>query len=133
MEVRTITPVVTPTPVIPPDDDHGNSISSATAIPTDKSEVGKINYGGDVDFFSFAAEQGTAYILETFLTSLADSRLFLYDSGGRQIVVNDIWDDRKGSRVLWTTQNSGTYYVKVTAKDNSQTGGYGLTVSVDRR
>jgi len=112
------------------DDDHGNDISSAASISTDVSYVAVIDFGGDVDFFSFTAQQGTAYIIETILGSLEDSHLYLYDSTESQIAFNDDWGDSSNSRIVWIAPASQTYFIAVSANDDSQTGRYGVSVSL---
>ena len=137
-------PVLTPRPALttsPPalsrreapstvDDDHGNDISSATPISTDASYVAVINYGGDVDFFSFTTQRGTTYVIETILGSLDDSNLYLFDSTDSQIDFNDDFGGSSNSRIEWIAPSTQTYYVAVSAGDASETGRYSLSVSL---
>ena len=108
----------------PPFVDPSEVISSATPISRDSSKSGSITPGGDVDYFSFTAAQGTNYLLETYLTSLVGSRIYLYDPSVQPIGLDDT------ARILWTAPASGTYYIAVFGSDDSETGVYSLSVSV---
>ena len=112
----------------PPRDDHGNRRSDATAINTETSVGGNIEISGDVDFFSFTADPGVTYTIETTLSSIDDTVLWLYGSSGSSIEENDDWDSGYASRIQWIPQSSGTYYAAVGGYDDS-TGTYGLSVS----
>ena len=64
-----------------PSDDHGNSISKATAVQVPSTTDGVIEYVGDLDYFSFQAEAGTAYLVG----AAGDFYVSLYNSEGRQL------------------------------------------------
>ena len=123
------TPVATPTP--PPQlDDHGNTISTATAISTDNVHVAFIESEGDIDYFPFLAQSGASYAIETTLGSLEDTYLYLYAPTGTEIDSNDDRSESDLSSLIeWTAPSSGTYYVAVEAFDASLTGSYGVSVN----
>ena len=114
----------------PPSDDHGNSRSDATAINTDASVAGNIETSGDVDFFSFIADSGVTYTIETNLLSIDDTVLWLYGSSGSSIEENDDYGSGYASRIQWTPQSSGTYYATVGGYDDN-TGTYRLSISAE--
>jgi calcium-activated chloride channel regulator 4 len=66
-------------------DDHGNTPAEATAITADNSDTsGRIDYGGDVDVFSFVVPPGAAQV-NVRVTEFApgmDPKLTLIDSDG---------------------------------------------------
>ena len=114
----------------PIDDDHGDDASSATLISLNTDVYGDIDYGGDIDFFKFEAAAGKQYILETTLDSLPDSYIYLYDTDGATLIVED---DNGGqgnaSKITWACTSSGYYYVEVSAYETFQTGAYTLRVT----
>ncbi len=117
------------TPPVPTTrDDHGNDRSSATAIRMGSIADGNIETTGDVDYFSFSADSGITYTIETFLHSLEDSLLELRDSNSRRLAYNDDWGGGTASRIEWTAQSSGTYYVVVKGYQH-HTGTYQLLLS----
>jgi Ca2+-binding RTX toxin-like protein len=111
-------------------DDHGNTASAATQVDVSSSSEGDIEYGKDVDWFRFDATEGVAYELRTSLDGLSDSTLTLYGPDGTtQLAFNDDADDSLASRIDWTAPATGTYYVRVAAYGDAQTGTYSLEVS----
>ena len=109
-------------------DDHGDSRSDAAVIAVGVSKAGNIETSGDTDYFSFRAESGRSYRIQTQLGTLSDTVITLYDSGGSRLDRNDnISDDNRASRLEWTAPSSGTYYVRVEAYQ-SNTGTYGLSL-----
>jgi len=121
-------PIPTPAPT-PGPDDHANSIPGATLVLAPSSTSGVIGYPVDQDFFSFEAEAGDTYTIETTLVTLGDSTLTLYDASGLQLAFND---DYRGlaSRITYTATASETIYVAVQAWSSCCTGSYTLSISV---
>ena len=124
--------VVTVQPVAPAPaaDDHGDTRSSATRISVGRSANGVIETAGDPDYFSFQAERGREYTIETSIPSSSnvDTFITLYRSNGSSLGENDDGGDGYASKLVWTAPSSGTYYVKVDGLGES-TGGYRLSVS----
>ena len=103
-------------------DDHGDSHSSATRISVGSSVNGVIETSSDVDYFSFQAERGRRYTIETSVpsSSRVNTTITLAYDGARLSV--------GGGIVGWTPPSSGTYYFNVEGRGGS-TGGYRLSVS----
>ena len=108
-------------------DDHANSIDSATPAMAGDVVHGVLDYDGDEDFFVFDAEEGVTYQIDAGLGTLEDSWLTLLDSDEWELAYNDDRPDSLASRIVWTTPNSGQYYVAV---GGYGAGSYTLTVAV---
>ncbi|WP_165440535.1 golvesin C-terminal-like domain-containing protein [Rubripirellula amarantea] len=112
------------------DDDHGNDFSEATSLSVPVSTTGIIEIQTDLDYFSFSANAGSTYEIETVLTELSDSTLSLFDTDGTTLIT---FDDDGGtglaSLITFAPDQSGTYFVAV---DNysDEVGGYGLDISL---
>lgn len=113
-------------------DDYGNNAAAAASIAVNSTLAGSIETGGDQDWFKFQAVAGKRYTISTTLTGLTDSVLTLYDRNGTtQLAYNDdIASNNAASRIQWTASTSGTYFIKTTAFDTHQTGGYRLSVAL---
>ena len=114
-------------------DDHGNSWGTATAVSVGDSVAGDIEYGTDIDYFAVDLEAGGHYSFQTGLLGLDDSFLYLYGPGGWELLDygDDIsWPDDPASRIEWTAEISGTYYLAVEAFDPTSTGDYTLDVQL---
>ena len=110
-------------------DDHGDSRSDATAMDVGVWKAGSIETGDDADYFSFSAESGRTYTIQTQLGTLSDTAITLYDSDGYNLGGNnDISNDNRASRLERTVRSSGIYYVRVRG-DRRSTGTYHLSVS----
>lgn len=112
--------------VIQPDD-HANEAAGATQISVGSSQAGKLNYGGDVDYFRFSAEAGKTYVIDTNHNSLAASVLTLYSSNGASQLAQD--SSSSGTKVVWTATSSGTVYFSVKGSDSTQMGNYSVSVT----
>jgi ELWxxDGT repeat protein len=112
-------------------DDHGDSAADASAIAFPSTTVGRIDYRGDSDWFSFTALAGTAYHFQTLPGgTLADTTLTLIGpDGATQLAINDnaTTADRL-SLLKWIAPTSGTYFL--TARGvGSTTGTYSVFFS----
>ncbi len=118
------------TPLAPGDgDDHSNSAIGATVVNVDSTAVGTIDVGGDEDWFQFTAFAGTQYAFQTSLTSLTDTTLRLYGQDGvTSLAFDDDGGEGRASLINWTAPASGTYFVRVKAFSDLDTGGYNLDV-----
>jgi len=117
--------------IVVPADDHGNDAAAATAVEIGGTVAGAIELGSDVDWFAFEAVAGHAYVFEVSLGDLPDSVMYLYDRDGTtELAYNDdiSWPENPGSRITWTADESGTYYLAVEAYGSTQTGGYELSL-----
>ena len=110
-------------------DDHANSAANAVPVQIGMAARGAIDYEGDGDYFTFAAEEGEFYQLDVTLGTLEDSVLDMFDAYGIWLDGNDDFAESTASRLYWTAPGTGTYYVRVTGFDVS-TGTYTLTIAV---
>ena len=118
----------TPTPTRTPADDHGDSRSSATGISVGSRVNGVIGTANDEDYFSFQAERGRRYTIETSVPSDSDvdTVITLYSANGSVLEEDDDGGDGVASKIVWTAPSSATYYVRV---EGLSTGGYRLSLS----
>ncbi len=111
-----------------------NSYQQAKVITVNTSQQAHtIEPVGDQDWMKFLATRGTQYIIETHAVSgnHCDTYLYLY-STNRTTEIDHDDDDGEGtlSKLIWTCNSSGTYYIKVRGYDvYSTTGPYGITVN----
>ena len=131
-------------------DDHGDDAPTATQIAIGDTTGGSLEVAWDKDWFSFQAVAGTTYLFDVELADLGDSELYLYGTNGTSILdYNDDYDfavDLR-SRISWTAEADGTYYLSVhsycecysgdytiraaaVADDHGNSPGTGTTVSV---
>ena len=108
-------------------DDHGNDIDDATVAAVGADVEGALDYGDDIDYFRFQAEQGQSYQIDVALGTLDDSIVELYDADGSFLDSNDDYGDTYASRLYWEAPSSGERYVLV---GGYGTGTYTLTVSL---
>ena len=114
--------------------DHPDDIS-AGAVPLireGQSLEGDIERRDDRDFFSFRAERGQDYRIETHLRSNDDTVLALYDSNGYQLAEDDDSGDDAASLLEWTAPSSDTYYIEVSGYDGAR-GTYLLSLLQEAR
>ena len=113
-----------------PTDIHGNSRWFATRISSGSSVNGVIGTSSDEDYFSFQAQPGSEYTIETSIASdsAVNTYITLYSSIGSLLDEDEDGGDGLASKIVWTPPSSGTYYVKVAGQDYS-TGGYRLSLS----
>ena len=118
---------VAPTNVV---DDYANDIADAAAINVATPVPGALDYEGDVDIFSFTAQEGQLYQIDAELGTLDDSYLQLLDSEGWALVSNDDFGDSLASRIVWPAPDSGDYYIEVAGGWSDSVGSYTLTISL---
>ena len=126
----TPTATPTPTPFAPPTDDHGDSPADATIVFSDSPATpGDIETPGDVDYFTFWAQSGYVYVIETELVSNPDTVIALYDSNRTLIAENDdIEDSDPSSLILWIAETSDARYIAVGSGEDGA-GKYRLHIS----
>ena len=119
-------------------DDYADDTGTAGRVAVGGSVRGEIDFPGDEDWFAVVLEAGKAYQLDlkglwaSDGGTLADPYLRgIYDAGGDRIA--NTTDDDSGtlcnSRVTFTAEASGTYYVGASG-DRDETGTYTLSVEV---
>jgi hypothetical protein len=131
-------------------DDHGSTYVTATPVTVDIMIDGNIDYSGDADYFSFEAQEGTVYNIESTMGTLFDYYVRLYGTdgvteldsndyligvlnySGRFYFTWDWWDYGKicaTPGVSWTCPATGTYYVKISGAYFKHIGTYSLLIS----
>ena len=100
-------------------DDHGNTTGTATAWGRMAPIAGRIAPTDDPDFFAITLDASTEYTFRTVLDSLTDSTLELLDSNGNQLAFNDDGPSGLASEIIYTTSDSGTYYLVVRGLNGS--------------
>ncbi len=106
------------------DDDHGNTLATATVIRIPSSTNGVISTGTDLDFFKFTLTASRTVTLRT--TGSLDTWGTLYNATGRVLVEADDSTDYNFS--ITRKLAAGTYYVSVEGYSAADTGSYTLVV-----
>ena len=124
---------LTITAVAPIEDDHGDTVATATSISLGQVVHGTVDDDFDYDYFQFQAVEGKSYRVEIDLGTLEFYHRHLYTAEG---VPHDyeygFWDD--GVWAIWTEtgdwtpSSSGTYYLAVDGADGS-VGSYTVTIT----
>ena len=110
-----------PAPTAPAPDDHGDDRRAATGISPGDAVSGDIETPGDVDFFSFLAESGKEYSIETLLVSHADTVVSLHNATDL-MDSDDNGGDGGGSKLVWTARTPGFYYIEVSGAESAAPG-----------
>lgn len=110
-------------------DDHGNASTTATVLSIGTTVNGRLESGGDEDYFGFDADAGSVYRFETRLGTLSDTTLALFDGNGTALLdFNDDGGEGRASSIEWAAPRNGRYYLRVRAFSATQTGTYELSV-----
>ena len=109
-------------------DDHSDDIDGATALSSSRPARGDLETEGDADYFSFRAERGVRYVIETASDFYTDTFIELHDGNGYVMESDDDGGTDGGSRITWTAPDDGTYYVAVMGFGGSGTGTYELSL-----
>ncbi|MGD9632966.1 MAG: S8 family serine peptidase [Pirellulales bacterium] len=113
-------------------DDFGNSAFQAAATSDPGSIDGRIQYGGDTDWFYWNAVAGVTYRIETLLDSLTDSVLRVFDSDGvTELAFNDDHGESSASLIEWVAPKDGIFFIEVSAFSEFQRGSYTLSILGD--
>ncbi len=104
-------------------DDHSNNRSGATSLALGSSISGRIETGGDVDYFRVQINESGRLIVYT--TGNLDTQGTLQNGSGSALTSNDDGGDGNNFRIERSV-NAGTYYVKVEGYDSSEAGEYTL-------
>ena len=114
-----------------PDD----SAAAASLVPTTGvTQTHNVCPAADHDWFSFTAQAGTIYVLQTSnLGTAADTVIQLYDTDQTtELAANDDYGYGRSSRVIWEATGSGTYYARVSHHDPPVSGsatGYDFSIA----
>lgn len=117
----------TTAPVACNDSEPNNTLSQATPLGVDSQVSAYICPGGDVDIYRLNLTAGQQLIFDVDakdIGSSLDPYLMLYDSLGRLILENDDeeYSIRRDSKIPFTPQEAGTYYLMVKAWDHPRAG-----------
>jgi hypothetical protein len=110
-------------------DDHANASVGATGFSVSLgSKSGKLEVGGDVDWFAFDASAGSTFDIKTTLGTLTDSAIRVIGTDGvTQLAFNDNATGLE-SLIQWEAPADGRYFIEVLGP-GSATGTYGLSVT----
>ncbi|MTH95841.1 M10 family metallopeptidase C-terminal domain-containing protein [Roseibium sp. RKSG952] len=93
---------------------------------------GTVGSRGDEDWIAVELEAGSSYTINlagSGSSPLSDTFLEIYDSSGNRIAYDDDGGDGYYSKLDFTADESGTYYISASAYSYWQRGGYTITVS----
>ena len=99
----------------------GSTIADAQELTLGVVGGGNISPAGDEDYFSFTLDERT-HVIVGGVSREADISASMYDSNNLQAALDSISFARRF--VFQGTLDAGTYYLKVTGKDASETGRY---------
>ena len=102
------------------DDDHGNSLATASPAVVGQPVQVSIGYDGDLDYLVFQAEEGQSYQISVELGTVSEASLALYD-------VDRFLQAFGPGPIDWEAPASGGYYVEATAF--GETGTYSVSVT----
>ena len=113
---------------VEPEDDHGNELAAATAVDLNSSTRGRIEVGGDADYFVVTvASSGTLTVTTSGDT---DTIGYLLSSGASTLSDDD--DGVSYNFQIVNSVRSGIYYIKVQGFDrDTTTGSYDLIVTFE--
>ena len=127
---------LTITPVDPIEDDHGDTIATATNISLGEVVQGAVDGDFDYDYFQFQAVEGKTYRVMIELGTIGYYHLHLYAADR---VPHDVeygyWaDDVRGGVthdiIDWMPSSSGTFYLAIDGARGS-IGAYTVTITAD--
>lgn len=100
-------------PFTPDQYEPDDTMDTATLINIFEIQHHNFHQPGDQDWVKFYATAGMTYVVETFnLSYNSDTYIYLYDSSGNLLAENDDYNGL-ASRIEWTCQQDGYYYVMV--------------------
>ena len=121
-------PVEEPPSESPPvSDDYGSTPETSGSLGMNSEIQGIVETGGDRDWFSISLDAGSTYKFDLKHVSIGDPYLKLYDSSQQVISQNDDGAGGLDSRIVFTPEQTGTYYLDAGAYDDSFTGSYLLS------
>ena len=111
----------------PADDDHGDTVAAATPVVVGSEVAGEVGDGADADVFRIVVlRRGT---LTVYTTGAVDTVGRLKREDGSTLAFNDDADFPSVTNFrIEAGVARGTYYVKVTGYDETETGSYTLHV-----
>jgi hypothetical protein len=124
-----------------PTDDFRDSLGDATApfgqVAINGSSTGNLEVTGDRDWFSIQVVAGASYLLnvqgqQAGGGTLEDPYLRVHNSSGALVAENDdiVLGVNRDSRLTFTANTTGVYYLEAGAFDDDYTGTYKVSASV---
>ncbi len=113
-------------------DDHGDTAGEATRLWPGVSHEGNIEESDDQDFFSFRAEEGVEYAIETDLGTNPNTVIALYGPDEDFVDRDDDGGEGAASALVWTAPVSGTFYIRVSGRYDNSVGSYSLSLDAER-
>lgn len=111
-----------------PVDDHGNTIAASSTLEINQTVTGILETGGDRDVFKVqAGAAGTLTIQSSGTTNVVGT---LLNASGTVLSTNDDGAGTPNFRLTRTLTAGGTYYVRVSGKTTTTTGGYAVSASL---
>lgn len=115
-------------------DDYSATTSTTGTVTVGGISSGRIEVGGDHDWFKVTLTAGKTYQLQATTTgssgSLTDPALYLRSSTGAQLAYNEDANASTADALInFTATTTGTYYLDVTGATASQIGTYGVSVT----
>jgi len=107
-----------------------NSSAAATGLNIGDPQAHTIHVEGDEDWFVLTASAGQTYVFETTDGNGMDTEMWLYDSSVEEISYSDDEGGGVYSKIFYTAEYSGTYYVRITGFAGSDTGEYVMNMGL---
>ena len=109
-------------------DDHGDTRSTATSLSLGSSRSGRIDPGGDVDYFQVQISGSGELTVHT--TGSTDTYGTLQDGSGSRLARDDDGGSGRNFRIEHRV-NPGTYFIEVRGYESSTTGSYALWAELE--
>jgi len=106
-------------------DDYSASIYTSGIVLIDGSTSAGLDFAGDRDWFKISLRQGYTYQFDCTESNLVDPYLYLRDSQGNSLIYDDDGgSDGDDSRIIYTANSTGTYYLDVGDYGDNDIGQY---------
>ena len=121
------------------EDDFPSTVDTTGTVEIGGTATGEIQYQGDGDWFAVELAAGQGYHIDLKGRSTNDGTLYspylsgIYDAEGNQIpgTVDRVAGSGKNSRVHFTAETDGTYYIAAASAYNTSLGTYEVRVWED--
>lgn len=116
-------------PPAPPGDDYAGGRHTTGRLSVDDSATGNLENAGDRDWFAITLTAGAHYRFDLTGIGLSDPYLRLYDTSGRYLTFDDDGGPWFDSRLSFTADASGLFFLEAGAWDDRYTGTYRLSAT----
>ena len=110
-----------------PEDDHGATPDGSGSIAIESSIEGDLEAVGDLDWFKVELEADKSYSFDLVGITLDDPFLILRDANGSMITSDDDSGEGMGSRIIFSPESSGIFYLEASAYADQFTGKYSIS------